>query len=51
MSEDKNVTKQKWDGVERRKNKPVEQKKSMEWLTGPDELHGGDGLPIMVVAY
>jgi len=20
-------------------------KKSIEWLTGPDQLHGGDGLP------
>jgi len=45
MSEDKKITKQKWNGVERRKNKPVGQKKPMEWLTGPDELHGGDGLP------
>jgi len=23
MSEDKKITKQKWDGVERRKNKPL----------------------------
>ena len=23
--------------------KPIENK--MQWLTGPDELHGGDGLP------
>ena len=25
--------------------KPLEKKKEMEWLTGPDQLHGGDGLP------
>ena len=25
--------------------KPIEKAKKMEWLTGPDEMHGGDGLP------